>query len=181
MEEHSTHETVEVDGTPHAAKGNSLMSPDTTMLVLTWVTFFLLLAVLQKFAWKPIVTALENREEYLRKSLENADKIKDELADLQASKDKILTDAQREGQQIIDEARKRAQDLAASIEAKAKTEAQLIVNAAHQEIEGEKLRVKAALRRDSADVAVLLAGKIMKENLDSEKNRKLVDQYIKEI
>jgi F-type H+-transporting ATPase subunit b len=176
----STQETVEATGAS-AHKDAGLMNPDVTMLILTWITFFLLLAVLQKFAWKPIVKALEDREDYLRKSLEDADKIKVELADVQGSKEKILADAQRAGQEIIDQSRKRAQDLAASIEERAKTEAQNLVNAAHQEIEGEKERVKAALRRDSADIAVLLAGKIMKENLDNDKNRKLVDQYIKEI
>jgi F-type H+-transporting ATPase subunit b len=180
MDEHSTQETVEASATAQH-KDVGLMNPDVTMLILTWITFFLLLAVLQKFAWKPIVTALENRENYLRKSLENADKINAELADVQSSKEKILADAQRAGQEIIDQARKRAQDVARSVEERAKEQAAQLVSAAHQEIEGERERLKAALRRQSADIAVGLAGKLLKENLDNEKNRKIVDQYIKEV
>src|SRR4051812_10285541 len=165
----------------HVEHKPDLLNPDLVMLILTWVTFFALLAILKKFAWKPIIDALEKRENTIRASLEQADKIQSELTDIQASKEKVISDAHKSAQEIIDQARKRAQDLAQSIEEHAKTEAQQLVSSAHQEIEGEKERVKAALRRDSADIAVLLAGKIMKENLDNEKNRKLVDQYIKEI
>jgi F-type H+-transporting ATPase subunit b len=179
MDEHQT--IVEVDGSAAAHKKDvSLMSPDTTMLVLTWVTFFLLLAVLQKFAWKPIVTALENREKYIRESLDEADKIKSSFTDIQASKEKILSEAHKSAQDIIDQSRKRAQEVAKSIEDRAKEHAQEILQSAHQQIEGERDRVKTALRRDSADMAIGLAGKIMKENVDNEKNRKLIDQAIKE-
>jgi F-type H+-transporting ATPase subunit b len=180
MEEQPLNATVEVESGAHK-KDVSLMSPDLTMLVLTWVTFFLLLAILQKFAWKPIITALDNRENQIRKSLDDADKIKTELADVQTSKEKILADAQRAGQEIIEQSRKRAQDIAVSIEEKAKAQAQDLVQAAHQEIEGERERLKTALRRESADIAVGLAGKILQENMDNDKNRKLVDQYIREI
>ena len=180
MDEHSSNATVEVEAVAHK-KDVGLMNPDVTMLVLTWVTFFLLLAVLQKFAWKPIVAALEKRESDIRKSLEDADKIKTELADVQSSKEKILNDAYKTAQGILEESRKRAQDIAREIEEKAKKQAQDLVHAAHQEIEGEKEKVKTVLRRQSAEIAIALAGKIMKENLDSEKNRKLVDQYIKEV
>ena len=180
MDEHSSNITVEVEAVAHK-KDVSLMNPDVTMLVLTWVTFFLLLAVLQKFAWKPIIAALEKREADIRKSLENADKIKTELADVQSSKEKILSDAHKTAQGILEESRKRAQDIAREVEEKAKNQAQELVFAAHQEIEGEKEKVKIVLRRQSAEIAISLAGKIMKENLDNEKNRKLVDQYIKEV
>jgi F-type H+-transporting ATPase subunit b len=179
MDEHSSQAVVEVDASPHA-KDASLMSPDATMLVLTWVTFFLLLAILQKFAWKPIVTALENRENYIRKSLEEADQIKSSFTDIQASKEKILSEAHKNAQDIIDQSRKRAQEVAKTIEERAKEHAQEILQSAHQQIEGERDRVKTALRRESADMAIGLAGKIMKENVDNDKNRKLIDQAIKE-
>ncbi len=180
MEDHSSQTLIEVDASTHK-KDVSLMSPDTTMLVLTWVTFFLLLAILQKFAWKPIVTALENRENYIRQSLDDADKIKSSFTDIQASKEKILSEAHRSAQDVIDQSRKRAQDVAKAIEERAKEHAQEILQSAHQQIEGERERVKNALRRESADLAIGLAGKIMKENVDNEKNRKLIEQAIKEI
>ena len=157
------------------------MSPDVTMLVLTWVTFFLLLAILQKFAWKPILEALQKREDTIRTSLDQADKIKTAFDDIQQSKDDVLAKAHRSAQDIVEQSRKRAQDLARSIEERAKAHAQEIVEAAHLQVEGEKERAIAAVRRDSAQVAIELAGKIMGENLDNEKNRKIAERYIKEI
>lgn len=182
MEEHSSDAIVEVDASVGAHKKDvDLMSPDTTMLVLTWVTFFLLLAVLQKFAWKPIITALEKREDDIRKSLENADKIKVELADVQASKDQILSEAHKAAQGIVEESRKRAQDIAHTIEDRAKQQAQDIVTSAHQEIAGERERARTALRRESAEIAVGLASKILDEKIDADKSRSIIDKYMKEL
>lgn len=180
MDEHSIQSTVEVEAGAHK-KDTSLMSPDVTMLVLTWVTFFLLLAILQKFAWKPILEALQKREDTIRTSLDQADKIKTAFDDIQQSKDDVLAKAHRSAQDIVEQSRKRAQDLARSIEERAKAHAQEILEAAHQQVEGEKERAIAAVRRDSAQVAIGLAGKIMGENLDNEKNRKIAERYIKEI
>ena len=72
----------------HAASAGSsnLLMPETLMVILTWVTFFILLFILQKFAWKPILAGLKKREDYIRKSLEDADKINEQLAESEAAK-----------------------------------------------------------------------------------------------
>lgn len=174
--------TVSVPSSEHAQSSSpDIFAPDLIMLILTWVTFFSLLFILQKFAWKPILAALQKREETIRASLEQADKIKTSFDEIQQSKDEVLAKAHRSAQDIVEQSRKRAQDLAHSIEERAKAHAQEIVEAAHQQVEGEKERAIAAVRRDSAQVAIGLAGKIMGENLDNEKNRKIAERYIKEI
>ena len=180
MEEHSSNATIEVEAVVHK-KDVSLMSPDVTMLVLTWVTLFLLLAVLQKFAWKPILAGLKKREDSIRTSLEQADKIQTAFTDIEASKEKILSEAHRTAQDLITQSQKRAQEVARTIEERAKTHAQEILQSAHQQIAGEEERLRASLRRESADIAIGLAGKILKENVDNDKNRKLIDHAIKEI
>lgn len=168
----------------HAAVAHAkpdIFAPDAVMLILTWVTFFGLLIILQKFAWKPILGILQKREEYIRDSLAQADQVKSDVAQAQASKEKIIAEARLTAQSIIDESRKKAVEIAHGIEERAKKQAQDTVQTAHQEIAGERERARAALRKESAEIAVNLAAKLLKENLDKAKSDRLIEQYIKEI
>jgi F-type H+-transporting ATPase subunit b len=164
-----------------ASSGSNILAPDVLMVVLTWVTFFILFAILKKYAWLPILAALKKREDYIRGSLAEADKVKADVAQAQESKNKIIAEARMTAQTIIDEARKKAVDVAHGIEDRAKKQAQDAVETAHQEIAGERERARAALRKESADIAVNLASKLLKENLDKAKSDRLIEQYIKEI
>ena len=158
-----------------------LLDPEKIMAVLLWATFFCVLFILQKFAWKPILAALKQREDDIRKSVENADKIKAELAAIEVSKAKILDEAKEKANAIIEQSRKMGNELAAQIEQRAKKNAEEIINSAHQEIEGERERVRNALKKESVQTAVSLAEKILKENLDTEKNRNLINQAMKDV
>lgn len=167
----------------HAASAGSpnLLMPETLMVILTWVTFFILLFILQKFAWKPILEGLKKREDYIRKSLSDADLIKEQLAQMEAAKVKIFDEAKTQANMIIEQSRKTGNELANQIEQKAKKNAEEIIVNAHQEIQGERERVRQALKKESVQTAVILAEKILKENLDSEKNRNLINQAIKDL
>lgn len=158
-----------------------ILTPDLTLLCLTWATFFALLVILHKFAWKPILAGLKRREDYIRKSLEDADKIKAQLAEIETAKGKILDEAKERANTIIEQSRKMGHEVAGQIEQRAKKNAQEIITSAHQEIEGERERVRNALKKISAQTAVSLAEKILKENLDTKKNRDLINQAIKDV
>ena len=158
-----------------------LLDPEKIMAVLLWATFFCVLFILQKFAWKPILAALKQREDDIRKSVENADKIKAELAAIEVSKGKILDEAKDKANAIIEQSRKVGNELAGQIEQRAKKNAEEIINSAHQEIEGERERVRSALKKESVQTAVSLAEKILKENLDTEKNRHLINEAMKDV
>ena len=158
-----------------------ILSPDVTLVILTWISFFGLLIVLHKFAWKPILAGLKQREDYIRKSLDDADKIKSQLAQVEAAKKVILDEAKERAHVIVEQSRKMGNELAGQIEGRAKKSAEEIISSAHQEIEGERERVRDALKKESAQTAVSLAEKILKENLDTEKNRKLINQAIKDM
>jgi len=158
-----------------------VLTPEVILVCLTWAIFFIVLFILQKFAWKPILAGLKQREDYIRKSYEDADKIKAELAAVEVSKAKILDEAKDKANAIIEQSRKIGNDLAIQIEQRAKKNAEEIVISAHQEIEGERERVRNALKKESAQTAVSLAEKILKENLDTEKNRNLINQAIKDV
>ena len=158
-----------------------ILSPDITLVILTWISFFCLLMVLHKFAWKPILAGLKQREDYIRKSLADADKIKSQLAQVDAAKGAILDEAKERANAIIEQSRKMGKELAGQIEGQARKSAEEIISSAHQEIEGERERVRNALKKESAQTAVSLAEKILKENLDTEKNKKLINQAIKDM
>ncbi len=158
-----------------------ILSPDTTLVILTWISFFALLAILHRFAWKPILAGLKQREDYIRKSLDDADKIKSQLAEVEAAKGRILDEAKDRANAIIEQSRKMGSELAGQIEKRAKKNAEGIISSAHQEIEGERERVRNALKKESAQTAVSLAEKILKENLDTKKNRDLINQAIKDM
>ena len=175
-----TSSTMEVAAEGHQPKGD-ILTPDVTMLILTWVTFFSLLIILHKFAWKPILEALQKREKEIRDALDNADKAKAQLADIEKERQKVLDEAKVQASSIIEQSRKTAKDLATDIEAKSRQHAQEIIQGAHAEIAGEKQRLLKTLRQESAEVAISLASKIIKENMDQDKNRKLVEEAIKQL
>ncbi len=167
--------------TPEPQQQGIMWPPDTTLVFLTWVSFFSLLIILHRFAWKPILAGLKQREDYIRKSLEDADKLNKQLAEVEAAKGKILDEAKQRANAIIEQSRKMGNELAGQIEGRAKKNAEEIVSSAHQEIEGERERVRNALKKESAQTAVSLAEKILKENLDTKKNRDLINKAIKDI
>jgi len=137
--------------------------------------------ILHKFAWKPILAGLKQREDYIRKSLADADKINAQLAEAENAKKKILDEAKERANAIIEQSRKMGHELAGQIEQRAKKNAEEIIVSAHQEIEGERESVRNALKKESAQTAVSLAEKILKENLNTEKNRNLINQAIKDV
>ena len=167
----------------HAASAGSpnLLMPETLMVVLTWVTFFILLFILKKFAWEPILVSLKKREDYIRQSLEDADKLNKQLAEVEAAKGKILDEAKDRANGIIEQSRKMGNELAGQIEQRAKKSAEEIISSAHQEIEGEYERVRKVLKKESAQTAISLAEKVLKENLNTEKNRNLINQALKDM
>lgn len=175
-------ENTPVESTAAAASsGGNLLSPDLMMVVLTWVTFFILFAILKKYAWKPILEALEKREDFIRRSLEDADRAKQQLAEIETEKAQIINAAKSHAAQIIDEARKTATIVAHDTENKARASAQDMLKNAQTQIEGERQKVRQALKVESVDTAIILAGKILKENTDTDKNRRLVEEAVKEL
>jgi len=175
------HETIQI----HAAKPDevesSLISPDAGMALLTWITFFVLLGVLYKFAWKPILTLLDQREESIRKSLDDVDRIKGEMEKLDATCVKRLKEAEAKGQEMIEDARKAAGEAAHIIEHQAREEARIQLENALRDIKEETQKARMILREESADLAIELAGKLVEENLDADKNRRLINRIIKKI
>lgn len=181
MAEENVSHTASVEHPSGAGNSSNFIMPEMTMVILTWTTFFALLFILQKFAWKPILKALDDREKSIKDAIENADKVKAELAQMDQKREQIFAEANAKAKAMLDEARRGAVEAAHVIQEKAKEEAKILLENALRDIKEEKELAQAQLRRDSARIAVALAGKLIQENLDNDKNQRLINQTINEI
>lgn len=161
--------------------GGGLLSVDGGLAFWTTLTFLLLLFILGKFAWKPILTALKQREEAIKESLAQAELAKEEAKKILAENQASLAKAEEESKKIIEESRAYAENLKQQILNESKAQANKLIEDATAEIERKKLAAFDELKNEIAKIAVDAASKILKENLDAEKNKQIVDKYIKEI
>ena len=180
MATQATAQTVEVPA--HSGEESvNVMQITPTMMGLTWITFLLMTFILYKVAWKPILAGLEKREQLIRKSLEEAAKAREELARLEETRKQMMAESDRKAKEILETANASAARAAEVIEKKAHDEAQLLVANAQREIQSATEKARAALRKESADLAVGLAGKIIGQNLDDAKNRELTERLLKDL
>ncbi len=164
-------------------KGGSggLLSVNGGLAFWTTLTFILLLILLTKFAWKPILSALKQREDAIKDSLEQAEKAKDEAKQILAQNQNSLVKVEEESKKIIEESRIYAENLKEQMFKSSKEQAQKIINEATAEIDRKKNASFDELKNQIAEISVQAAEKILKEVLDAEKNKKLVDKYISDI
>ena len=181
--ESSVTETVAVAVAPDGGRVSppSVIDISGPLVLLTWFTFLLTAFILYKLAWKPILRAVEAREDSIRESLENAEKVRAETAELEAKKRSIVTDAEAERDRIVAQARTTASATAESIRRKAEDDAKRIVNDTARQIASAEEQARVRLRAESADLAVALAGKIVGANMDSTANRALVKKAAGEL
>lgn len=168
-----------------AVEGHSQMPPllrfDPGVGVWTIITFVLLLLILKKFAWKPILDSLDERDKTIQGSLDQAANIQKENARLAEEQKSILAEARVQAAQIVQIARESAENLKQGMEASAQEEKRRIVASAAMEIESSKQAALAELKKTTADLSIGIAEKLIRQNLDDAKNRALVDQLIQEV
>ena len=173
--------TQSVTSTEAHSKEIGFMSPEMNLLVLTWVTFIIVVLILHKFAWKPILKGLDEREKMIRMSVDEADRIKLELTKIEEKRIEIIREAEIKSRDIIDQSRKAAVEATKVIQQKAREETKIFMQNAQRELKDTVEKAQADLREESARIAVNLASKLIEENLDTEKNKKLINQFIKDI
>jgi F-type H+-transporting ATPase subunit b len=158
-----------------------LLLPGEGLLFWQAVVFILLFIFLAKFAWKPILTSLKEREESIQQALDSAVKAKEEMAKLTAGNEALLKQAKEERDKIIRDARDAANRLIDVAQTEAKKSADKLIEDAKAVINTEKA---AALRDVKAQVALFslqIAEKLIKKNLSSDQAQKdLVSEYLKE-
>ena len=160
---------------------NPLIQLDPGLFIWTIITFLVLLAVLAKFAWGPLLEALESRQALIRKSLDDAQQAKVELERLNAESARIIQQARDESETIISQSRADGDRLREEIRAKARTEADHIVKNAERQIQLETSRALEQIRREAVDLSVMIASKIIQRNLSKEDNERLIDDALTQV
>jgi F-type H+-transporting ATPase subunit b len=160
---------------------NPLVQVDPGLFIWTILTFLVLLAVLAKFAWTPLLTALETRQNAIRKSLDDAQQAKQELERLNLESAQIINRARVEAEAVITQSRSDGDRLREEIRARARTEADHIVKNAERQIQLETSLALEQIRREAVDLSVMIASKILQRNLTKEDNEKLIDDALKQV
>lgn len=164
--------------------GESSGSPlDVNPGVILWtvVTFIFLLLLLKKIAWKPILNSLNERENFIKESLEKADKAQKEAEKLIADNKSSLIKAEEEAQKIVEQSREYAEKLKTQILDESKLQAKKLIQDASVEIERKNNEAFSKLKDQVAEIAVQSAEKILRENLDKEKQINLVNKYLNDL
>jgi F-type H+-transporting ATPase subunit b len=161
--------------------GGSLLDVNPGLIVWTILTFIILLIILKKVAWKPILTALETREKEIADSLNRAEQTKVDAQKILEENQASLAKAEEESKKVIDQSRVYAENLKAQMLKESKEQAQKIIEDATAEIDRKKDAAFEELKNQIAEISVSAAEKIMKQNLDSEKNKQIVEKYLSEI
>jgi len=131
------------------------------------VLFVLLLFLLKKYAWKPILDALNSREEGIQNALDEADKARQEMVDLKSSNETILKEARAERDGLLKDARMIKEKMITEAKDEAKTQSNKIIEQAKQTIENEKLAAITELKNQVAELSIGIAEKIMKDELSN--------------
>ncbi|MFO7446103.1 MAG: F0F1 ATP synthase subunit B [Ignavibacteriaceae bacterium] len=161
--------------------GGGLLDVNPGLIIWTVITFIILAFLLKKVAWKPILAALDQRELAIKQSLEKAEKAKEEAQKMLDQNQANLNKAEEEAKKIIEQSRQYAEKLKEQMIHDSREQAQKIVTDASAEIDRKKEAAFTELRGQIAEIAISAAEKILQENLDKEKQNKVVDKYINEI
>lgn len=159
----------------------SLLDVNPGLIIWTIVTFIVLLIILKKVAWKPILSALDQREKDIKDSLEKAEKAKEDAQRILDENQANLAKAEEESKKIIDQSRSYAENIKDQMLKESKEQAKKIIDDAAEEIDRRKDSAFEELKDQVAKIAVNAAEKIMKQNLDADKNKHIVDSYLKDV
>jgi F-type H+-transporting ATPase subunit b len=160
---------------------NPLVQPDPGLFIWTIVTFLVLLTLLAKFAWGPLLAALESRHALIKKSLDDAQLAKQELERLQQESAQIIKAARVDAESIVTRSRSDGERLREEIKQKARSDADGIVRNAERQIQLETARALQQIRREAVDLSVMIASKIIGRNLSKADNESLIEEALKQI
>ena len=156
-----------------------LVTPEFGLIFWTLITFLALLFILKKFAWKPILGAVSEREQGIRDALASAAEARKEMQDLQADNERILKEARVEREAMLKEARQLKNKMIDDAKQDAKLEASKLITQAQAAIEVEKKAAISDLRSQVAKISISIAEKVVREELsNTERQEKLVESML---
>ena len=153
---------------------------DPGLIIWTTIIFTLLLIVLKKFAWKPILSAVDERNKSIEEALKAADKAKEEMALLNTDNERILSEARIERDILLKEAREMKDKIVNEAKDQANAEADKILLSTKEQINNEKMKAITELKNQVAEISIDIAEKILKSELsDKNKQKELIAEALK--
>ena len=160
---------------------NPLVQPDPGLFIWTILTFLVLVGLLARFAWRPLMEALDRRHATIAKSLEDAQRARQELERLQRESTQMMATARAEAEAIVSRSRSDADALREELKQKARAEAAAIVKNAERQIQLETARAVQQIRQEAVDLSVAIASKILRRQVSKEDNEGLIEETLKQV
>lgn len=158
-----------------------LALPVLSSMLISFAVLAVIFLILAKLLYKPVLKFIEDRKEIISKDINSAKTMEKEAEDLKASYEEKITGAKAESLEIIEGARKRAEELKENILKEARQEAAEIVERGRREANRQKEAALEEVKSQTGEMAILIASKIMEEELNKDKHVKLIDQFIDEV
>ncbi len=159
-----------------------MLNPESGLIIWQTIITILVLFVLGKFAWKPILGALKTREDSIAEALQAAEKAKEEMANLKAENEQIIREAREERDQIIQSASKAANEIKEKAKEEASEIGKKMIEDAKASIESEKNAALRDIKDQVAELSLQVTEKLLRKNLEGDKAQKqLLDSYIDEL
>ena len=157
------------------------LSFDPGLFLWTIVTFFIVLAILKWKAWGPLINALDKREEDIREALASAEKARQDAEKASSEYEDMMRKAQAEAQQIVSDGKAAGERVKNDIQSAANDNANDIIEKAKAQIDAERRKAIQEIKSSVVNLSMDAAAKVIERNLDSDDNRKLVDQALEGI
>lgn len=168
--------------TEEAAQGPAaLFGLNAKLFIAQLLNFAVVLLVLWKWAYKPLVKLLEDRSQKIEKGLADARAAAERLADAGKEREKVIAHARAQAQKILEETKTQGATMLAHAKLDAKTEAEKIFNAAERAIAAEREKMSAELKNETVALVVTLTERLIREKLSDEKDKKLVEEMMKQM
>lgn len=160
---------------------NPLIQPDPGLFIWTIITFLVLLALLARFAWKPLLTMLAKREETIRKSLEEAERARQELERLQSESEAIIAQARHEAQSIIAESKVLANRMREELLQKARDQAERVLKESEKQIQAQQDKAISEVRKEVVNLSLAIAAKLIGKKITTEDDKALIEDSIRQV
>jgi F-type H+-transporting ATPase subunit b len=161
--------------------GLKLITPEVGTIIWTVITFIILAALLGRFAWKPMLQILEQREAGIKDSLDQARRAREESEEILRKNQEILAGARRETAVILEQGKRESEGMRAELLAKARKEAQDLVEQGKRQIQHEQKQAIEQLRGQVAELAIRGAEHLISRSLDDAAHRELVADYVRSL
>lgn len=159
----------------------NLLAAPVGLIFWTSLAFIIVLVLLKKLAWKPILKTLNERNEFIDKSLKSAEEAKAQMSQLKSDNEKLLAEARVEREKMLKEARETKESIIAEAKKTASAEGDRLVASARQEIEKEKAKAMSDIKSQVAALSIEIAEKVLRSELaNKDKQAEIVEEHLKQ-